>query len=215
MSAQYDLVVLDFDGTLVDTRNDIVNGVLASLADLDLPGRPVDEIAGFIGRGVENLVACSLPPGRADLQEEAEGRFRHHYGCCFTDTSRPYPGVRPVLAALRDCGLLLAVASNKPTTYISRLLEIYGLGRFLFAAVGGDAMARKKPDAWCLEEIGRSCGVPAHRSLMVGDMRYDIETGINAGTDTCGVLYGYGTKEELQGAGHLVSDFTGLLPLAG
>lgn len=210
-----DLVILDFDGTLVDTRDDIVEGINQALADLGMPRRPGPEIAGFIGRGVEHLAARSLPPDRDDLLQPMLDRFRARYEECFDRTARPYPGVRGALETFRRQGVLLAVASNKPSTYISRLLEKFGLGACFTAAVGGDLMVHKKPDPWCIVEIRRTCSVPAGRTLMVGDMRYDVETGINAGTVTCGVLYGYGSADDLRNAGahHLTSSFPELLTL--
>ena len=208
-----ELVVFDFDGTLVDTRNDIVYGANLALEDLGLPKRPGTEIAGFIGRGVENLASCCLPPDRNDLLAPMLERFRTRYESCYDMTSRPYPGVRQTLSALRRFGETLAVASNKPSTYVSRLLGKFGFGSFFAAAVGGDLMLRKKPDPWCIDAIRWACPVPAARTLMVGDMRYDVETGTNAGTVTCGVLYGYGSVEELQGADHMAERFADLLTL--
>jgi len=211
----FDLVILDFDGTLVDTRDDIVEGVNQALNDLGLPRRALPEIAAFIGRGVEHLTARSLPPDRDDLLQPMLERFRARYEECFDRNARPYPGVRSTLEAFRRRGILLAIASNKPSSYVSRLLGKFGLGACFAAAVGGDLMVRKKPDPWCIDEIRRSCSVAAGRTLMVGDMRYDIETGVNAGVRTCGVLYGYGSAEELRDAGahHLLEKFQELAAL--
>lgn len=211
----FDLVILDFDGTLVDTRDDIVEGINQALDDLGLPRRPLPEIAAFIGRGVEHLATRSLPPDRDDLLQPMLERFRAHYDECFDRSARLYPGVRATLEVLRRHGILLAIASNKPSTYVSRLLGKFGLGACFAAAVGGDLMVRKKPDPWCIDEIRRSCSVPAGRTLMVGDMRYDMETGVNAGVRACGVLYGYGSAEELRRAGaqHLLETFPKLAAL--
>lgn len=212
-----ELVILDFDGTLVDTREDIVSGVNQALEDLGLPRRPGPEIAGCIGRGVEYLAAGSLPPGRNDLQQPMLERFRARYEQCFDRTSRPYPGVSDGLTALRRQGLKLAVASNKPSRYLLKLLEIFQLSPLFISVIGGDDMERKKPDPWCIHRIGAQSGIPAERTLMAGDMVYDIETGVNAGTNTCGVLYGYGSEQELRDAGarHLVHSFSDLVTLVG
>jgi len=211
--AGIDLVVLDFDGTLADTRGDIITGVNLALEDLGLPCRPGPEISGFIGRGVENLARQCLPPEREDLLPKMLERFRERYRECFDRTSRPYTGVADGLLRLHRRGLTLAIASNKPTFYIDRLLETFGLDRLFIVVLGGDTMKRKKPDPWCIEHICRRSGVPQEKTLMVGDIRYDIETGVNAGIRTCGVRYGYGTAEELirAGAHTLVQEFPALV----
>lgn len=207
------LVVLDFDGTLADTRDDIVTGVNLALEDLGLPRRPCPEIAGFIGRGVEHLARQSLPPDRSDLLPRMLERFRIRYRECYDRTSRPYPGVAAGLQRLQHRGYTLAVASNKPSFYLDQLLDAFGLAALFSVVLGGDGMTRKKPHPWCIEEIHRRCGGTPGDTLMVGDMRYDMETGRNAGTRTCGVLHGYGTADELAryGADALVDDFTGLV----
>ncbi len=209
------LVVLDFDGTLVDTRDDIVDGVNQALEDLGLPRRPGPEIAAFIGRGVEHLLGRSLSRDSQHLLPRMLDRFRYHYDSCFDRTAKLYPGVPDTLKWFRNHGLLLAVASNKPSRYLVKLLEKFELQPFFVAVLGGDDMDRKKPDPWCIERICEQNRMSADRTLMVGDMRYDVETGVNAGTRTCGVLYGYGTAEELRaaGAGHLVETFPDLVPL--
>jgi len=210
-----ELVILDFDGTLVDTRDDIVAGVREALADLHQPAPPDPVIAGHIGRGVEHLAASCLPPDRQDLLQGMLERFRSRYGACFDRTSAPYPGVVHGLTLLRNNDRQLAVASNKPQYYIDRLLDRFYLRPFFRSVIGGDRMERKKPDPWSVKRICARCAVPPGASLMVGDMRYDIETGINAGMETCGVLYGYGSEDELRRAGahHLVSDFPALIDL--
>jgi phosphoglycolate phosphatase len=210
-----ELLILDFDGTLVDTRDDIVDGVNEALEDLGLPRRPASEIACCIGRGVEYLAAGCLPPGGTDLLQPMLERFRIRYEQCFDRTSRPYPGVVEGLNTLRQRGLQLAVASNKPSRYLLKLMEIYRLRPLFLSVIGGDEMERKKPDPWCIRRIGVQSGIQPERTLMAGDMVYDMETGVNAGTDTCGVLYGYGSEQELHDAGarHLVHSFTDLVAL--
>lgn len=209
------LVILDFDGTLVDTRDDIVDGINQALDDLGLPRRPGPEIAGFIGRGVETLVARSLPPGHEDLRLPMLERFRARYSNCFDHTARLYPGVPEVLETLRQRDVQLAVASNKPSLFLVKLLEKFDLRTRFMAVLGGDTMDHKKPDPWSVRHICTLSRVPPEQTLMVGDMRYDVETGVNAGTRTCGVLYGYGSAEELReaGADHLVPTFPDVLPL--
>ncbi len=209
------LVILDFDGTLVDTRDDIVDGINQALDDLGLPRRPGPEIAGFIGRGVETLAALSLPPGRDDLLLPMLERFRVRYGSCFDQTARLYPGVPEGLETMRQRDVQLAVASNKPSLFLVKLLEKFDLRSRFMAVLGGDSMDRKKPDPWSVRHICTLSRVPPEQTLMVGDMRYDVETGVNAGTRTCGVLYGYGSAEELRDAGadHLAPSFPDVLPL--
>lgn len=209
------LVILDFDGTLVDTRDDIVDGINQALDDLGLPRRPGPEIAGFIGRGVEILVARSLPPGHEDLRLPMLERFRARYSIIFDHTARLYPGVPESLETMRQRDVQLAVASNKPSLFLVKLLEKFDLRTRFMAVLGGDNMDHKKPDPWSVRHICTLSRVPPEQTLMVGDMRYDVETGVNAGARTCGVLYGYGSAEELRDAGadHLVTTFPDVLPL--
>jgi len=210
-----DLVILDFDGTIADTRQDMVDAVNLSLADLELPAREPDTVAGFIGRGVDKLLRQSLPADKPELLGEALKRFGYHYDQIYNKTTTLYSGVLQGLTNLAARDILLAVASNKPSRYLNLLLDEFNLRQLFSWVFGGDKMKEKKPHPWCIHEILAQSRCSASRTLMVGDMIYDMETGTAAGILNCGVTYGYGSEAELRRAGarFFVSSFDDLVYL--
>jgi len=187
-------VLVDLDGTLVDTAHDIVAAANRMLAGLDRPALPFDTVAGFIGRGVPNLVRRVLESagiaGRVEAAR-AEALFHRHYADVNGRLGPVFPGVAAGLAALRRAGYRLACVTNKPRALAAPLLAATGLAAHLEVLVGGDSIARMKPDP---EPLWHACGLldvdPAH-SVLVGDSPVDVAAARAAGIAVCLVRYGY------------------------
>ena len=191
-------VILDLDGTLVDTLGDFELALRSMLADLGVsPQAATREFIGHtVGKGSEWLVQQTLrhvglaADDRA-LFERALDRYQHHYGLINGQASVLFPGVPEGLDALRGLGLRMACLTNKPGRYARELLAQKGLDGAFDHVFGGDAFARKKPDPLPLIETCRALGHDPARTLMVGDSLNDAQAGHAAGCPVVLVSYGY------------------------
>src|SRR5262245_20407787 len=189
--ARYRHVCFDLDGTLVDSRADLVAAVNHVLADLGRPPMPAAVVQGFVGDGVRKLVERSLGPGApAALLEDALARFLGHYGRHLLDATIPYQGIPAVLDALRARAITLSVLTNKPEGMSRAILAGLSLERLFVAVVGGDTLPNRKPDPAGVEHLLRIGGGPREEMLLVGDSAIDVRTARAAGTAFCGVAWG-------------------------
>jgi len=174
-------IVFDLDGTLIDSRRDIAAAVNGMRAERDLPPLSVAEVRGMVGEGARALVRRALPPGtaKADL-EEALASYVARYAEVCLDTTRPYPGVLPMLAVLAQ-SFSLGVLSNKGEALSRRILAGLGLDRYLRELVGGDTLPTRKPNPGGLFLLADRLGIPASRLLLVGDSPIDEQTAAAAG----------------------------------
>lgn len=216
----YNCLLFDLDGTLVDSRWDLVNSVNLMLADFGLEPIAGHGVLGFVGEGIELLIERSLAfalgnqPGSAHVRE-ALHVYRSHYAVHLLDTTRTNPEVEATLDYFAH--LPKAVVTNKPVGLTRKLLEGLSLHGHFAAIIGGDSLSQRKPSAEPLLEAARLCGQPAARCLMVGDSRIDIEAGRAAGIDTCGYIPGFRGRDELEAAGAnlLIDCFSELRDLVG
>lgn len=208
---RYDLLVLDLDGTLLDSFADIHNAVNALLRSLDLEALPADDVRACIGRGVRHLLRCALErAGSVDTDPAALlGIYATLYERHGLEHTVPYPGVTNTLHALRARGCRLAVLSNKPEDASLRLLRHLGMDALFERVAGGDSFTEMKPSPLPLLTMIADLGVETSRTLMVGDSVYDIECARAAGVDACAVSYGFQPAEMLKALDpqYLVSAF--------
>lgn len=204
------LLAYDFDGTLVDTKEDIAFSVNRVREELGLPPLPPERIFGFIGRGVTHLVTRSLEGSGFDDLEQAIRLFRKHYRKHLLDRTRFYPQGPEVLSHFAD--RRQAILSNKPVEFIERILERLGERHRFAAVVGGDSVENKKPHPEGLLRLMEDQGVTPPDVLLIGDSPIDIETGKNAGVATCGATWGLTPPETLRAAGpdYLIDSLDGL-----
>jgi len=210
------LLIFDLDGTLIDSRLDLVHSVNAMLRHFERPELPDELIASYVGDGAPTLVrralgeAASEPELRAAL-EYFLGYYRLHK----LDHTVVYAGIPEVLARLagvqsesggqecpphtgfggRECPpharRLMAVLTNKPVNPSRDIVSALGLGDFFVRVYGGNSFATKKPDPLGVQTILEETGVAAAEAIMIGDSGIDVQTGRNAGVWTCGVTYGF------------------------
>ncbi len=196
--------IVDLDGTLVDTLDDFVAALGATLADFGLP--PLDRafVARTVGKGSEHLLRRALAEvgaeagASADLFDKAMARYQQHYRVVNGRHSRVYPGAAQGLARLRAHGLSLACVTNKPTTFARELLQAKGLAGHFSHVFGGDAFARRKPDPLPLLETCAALATEPRRTLMVGDSRNDAQAARAAGCPVVLVTYGYNHGEPVR-----------------
>jgi phosphoglycolate phosphatase len=190
------LAVLDLDGTLLDTLDDLAASVNAALAAVGLPPRPRAEIERFVGEGARLLLARAVAP-RLDLLEPALAAWWVHYRSNCLVHTRPFPGVP---ALLTRSGRRLAVHTNKPGSLARQILA--GLGLLdRFAIVTGGDEAPRKPDPAGTLEIMRRLGARPADTVFVGDSPTDVRTARAAGVRLVGVGWGFRPEAELRAAG--------------
>jgi phosphoglycolate phosphatase len=191
------LLVFDLDGTLIDSRLDLVHSINAMLRHIGRPELADDLIASYVGDGAPVLVRRAL--GDADTANEALFRaaleyFLGYYRLHKLDHTTVYEGIPEVLAALANSNGVqrqMAVLSNKPVNPSRDIVRALGLGEFFVRVYGGNSFPTKKPDPLGVRTILQETGVAAEEALMIGDSSNDVLTGRNAGLWTCGVTYGF------------------------
>lgn len=196
------LVVFDFDGTLADTWRDLAAALNRTLAEDGLPTFDGPEVKSWVGHGVLPLIARAVPDADPARLERLRARFFEHYEAGCLATTRLYEGVEACLAAC--AGAQLAVASNKPATFLVPMVERLGIARHFEAVLGGDSLPVRKPDPRVIEAVAARVRAPQRGSFetiwMVGDSAVDIETGRAAGARTIGCAWGLRGREELRDA---------------
>jgi phosphoglycolate phosphatase len=199
------LIGLDLDGTLEDSRTDMTAAVQRVRAVLGLAPRHDDAIRPWVNRGMEQLYrACfdDFLNGDDTRLAVVRERYEADYLANVVDETRLYPGIADALAQLADRGQL-AVITNKPERISHRLLEVLGVLKHFAAIIGGDSCAKGKPDPSVLREAAKRCGFVADRgrAVMIGDSAADVELGHAFGAATIWCAWGYadhpGVKPDL------------------
>lgn len=211
-------LLLDFDGTLVDTRLDMAEGVNRLLASLDLPPLPVDQVMSYVGRGARSLIRRSLdavdPQGRKGRGDNVLRSFLGHYKEVLLDNSAPYPGVLQGLQLLQEHGVPMAVVSNKPEEPLRTIMTGLKLHRFLPVVVGGDSAGVPKPDPAPLVHAATQLRVPLSTCIMVGDSDVDIQAACNAGIEGVWCCWGGVHPDRPDGPHKVASTFDEIVQLA-
>ena len=178
------LLIWDLDGTLVDSRADIVSAAQATLAELEQPPVSAAQVASYVGDGIGKLIERLLPAGSAVERAQCQEIFERHYaaGCC--QATAAYPGIHAALRDLTDAGWQHAVATNKAQAYTAPILQHCGLAPYFAAVRSGDA--QRKPDPWQLLDIVGELGAEVTTTWMIGDHHTDILAARAAG---CRVLF--------------------------
>lgn len=190
---QLRLIVFDLDGTLIDSRADLTQSVNATLRHFQRHELPEDVIASYIGDGAGMLIRRALgDPHAGPLLQDAIEYFLAYYREHKLDNTYVYPGVLPLLAALRKHPRQprMAVLSNKPVGPTRAICEALGLAEGMFRIYGGDSFETKKPDALGLETLLREAEATPQEAVMVGDSDIDVLAAKNAGTFSIGCSYG-------------------------
>src|SRR4030095_8892134 len=190
----YQCLLFDLDGTLVDSRADLINSVNLMLVEIGRETLPDTRVLKYVGEGARLLVERALRAGQngaapsCDVDRALE-IFRRHYREHLLDQTRVYPEVEQTLARLEH--IPKAVVTNKPYEFTMALLEGIGLLSCFEVVFGGDSLVERKPSPLMLIEAARRCGAQASECLMVGDSRVDVEAGRAAGMKTCGYIPGF------------------------
>ena len=209
-SRRFDLLVFDWDGTLMDSAAAITASLRAACRDLDLAVPSEEQARYVIGLGLHDAMSHILPGLDAALYPRVVERYRVHYLRLDAGTAL-FPGAAETIAALRDSGFLLAVATGKSRRGLDRALSATGLERYFHATRCADE-GPSKPHPGMLQGLMEGLGVENERTLMIGDTTHDMEMARAAGVPRLGVAYGAHAREALLGCEPLacVDDFESL-----
>jgi phosphoglycolate phosphatase len=189
-------VLVDLDGTLLDTAADLAAAVNRTHAELGLPPCELSAIATYVGKGLQMLVRRALAgslEGAVDeaLFQRAWPLFERHYAAESGRQTTVYPGAREGIDRLRGRGFRLACVTNKSERYTLDLLRDTGFGAAFEVVVSGDTVARKKPDPAPYLFACERLGVPTAEALVIGDSENDVRAARAAGCAVWCVPYGY------------------------
>jgi phosphoglycolate phosphatase len=186
------LLIFDLDGTLIDSKLDLVHSVNAARGLMNLPPISDELVSSYVGNGAPVLMRRALGPeaSEADVARGLEF-FLAYYRAHMLDHTRLYPGVKEALDRLRETGAKMAVLTNKPVRFSRSIVEGLGLTKHFFQVYGGNSFEQKKPDPIGIETLLRESGLAREGTIMVGDSGVDIQTARNAKVQACGVSYGF------------------------
>ncbi len=189
-----ELLIFDLDGTLIESKWDIATSVNLTLAELGLPQRPIEEIFGFVGDGVKQLLRLSVGESTRVTYDEVLRVFRGQYLAHCLDRTTFYPGIGEML--IHFAGKRKAVATNKAIEYTNVILQGLGADHFEYV-VGGDHGFGLKPEPGMLLHVMKELNVSPERTVLIGDSTNDINGGHNAGIRVCAVGYGMGNRTKM------------------
>lgn len=195
MPKRFELLVFDWDGTLMDSAGAIVASIQASCRDLGLPVPDRERASHVIGLGLKDALSYAvpeLPP--SDYGKLAE-RYRHHYLARDPDIEL-FPGMREMLAGLKQQGYLLAVATGKSRVGLDRVLEATQLKQYFDSSRCADE-THSKPNPAMLEELMQELLTEPEATLMIGDTAHDLQMALNAGVPALAVSYGAHPRDNL------------------
>ena len=196
------LIIFDFDGTLGDTRRNIVTTMQMTIRKMQLPSRTEAECAATIGLPLAGCFKAMFP----DIDEEIIPRCAETYRRIFNENLQSikpeaFPGVVKTLKTLKEQGFALTIASSRSRNSLKELTHDMGIADYISYLIGADDVKEAKPKPEPVLKTLTAMHFDASETLVVGDMAVDILMGSNAGTKTCGVTWGNGTREELKEAG--------------
>jgi len=199
-------LLLDLDGTLVDTVPDLSASLNRLMVSRGLKVFRAEEVAPMVGDGVARLVEKAFA-GRGLVPDAAAvADFSDDYTAHVAVGSRPYPGVAEALSGLAAEGFRMAVCTNKPAAAARALLDATGLLPFMAAVGAGDSFPVRKPDPRHLLATVEAAGGEGGRSLMVGDHANDVLAAKGAGTPCVFAAWGYGAPSMAEGAAAIAHD---------
>lgn len=194
------LVIFDLDGTLIDSRLDLVHSVNAALRHIGRPELPDDVIASYVGDGAPILIQRALGAEAVDttLLQQGLQFFLSYYREHKLDHTTLYPGIPETLASIQQPHATqngfrrkMAVLTNKPVVPSRAIVDALGLGPFFGQVYGGNSFPSKKPDPEGARRLLEENKFSPEQTVIVGDSHVDVETGRNAGLWTIGVSYGF------------------------
>ena len=200
------LLIFDFDGTLIDSVPDLADATNAMLTTLGKKPYPLDIIRNWVGNGSKMLVERALVGKVEVLEGELDKESVDHAEQVFFDAYKnisgsktiAYPDVDNGLRKLQAAGFELALVTNKPIRFVPKILQSFGWQDLFSEVLGGDSLPTKKPDPAPLLHVCNALNFNPAQAVMIGDSRNDILAGQNANMDTLGLSYGYNYGQDIR-----------------
>lgn len=187
-------LIFDLDGTLIDSKRDLIHSVNGMLQEIGREQLHEDTISGYIGHGAPQLVSRALGDSATEQERERALKFfLAYYEDHKMDSTCAYPGVPEALEQL--AAFPMAILTNKPVRISVRILEELSLAKYFSAVYGGNSFETKKPDPLGAQTILREFGAAPTEAILIGDSEVDIQTARNAGTLAAAVNYGFGNHD--------------------
>lgn len=200
------LLIFDFDGTLIDSVPDLADATNAMLTTLGKETYPLSIIRNWVGNGSRMLVERALLGKIEVLEGELPVEAADHAEQVFFDAYKnisgsktvAYPDVDSGLKRLKAAGYTLALVTNKPIRFVPKILQAFGWQDLFSEVLGGDSLAQKKPDPAPLLHVCEALNSTPAQAVMIGDSKNDILAGQNANMDTLGLSYGYNYGQDIR-----------------
>ena len=197
----YEAVIFDMDGTILDTLDDLTDSVNHSLNCYGFPTRSREEIRSFLGNGMVRLIHLSVPDNTPEEKEALVlEEHKRYYPMHSADKTRPYDGIPELIRALKAKGIKTAVVSNKRDENVKALTERYFSGLFDVSVGARDGVPRK-PAKDLVEIALKELNVEKLNAVYIGDSDVDVETAKNSGLDMITVLWGFRDRDVLEKCG--------------
>ncbi|MFZ6774976.1 phosphoglycolate phosphatase [Undibacterium sp. SXout7W] len=203
MSTSIKAVIIDLDGTMLDTAPDFLVAINLMRTDLSLAPLTLDQVTSMVGKGSENLIQKVLAVNfdQTDITlhfDRAMASYQQHYLTINGNHSNAYPGVFEGLESMRDQGLRMACVTNKPLAFAIPLMQKKGLYDYFELIYGGDSFPRKKPDPMPLQQVAQQFDLLPSQIMAIGDSSNDAIAARAAGCPVLTVPYGYNHGEAIQ-----------------
>lgn len=194
-------LLFDLDGTLTDPFPGITKCISHALNKLDMQSPPKETLRWCIGPPLKNSFAKLLGSEDDTLAEKAIVFYRERFGTVGLFENEVYEGIPEVLEGLQENGHMLYVATSKPAVYAARIIDHFGLHRYFKAIYGSELDGTRSDKTSLICHILESESITSSETVMIGDRKHDIIGAKENGVRGIGVLWGYGTKEELETSG--------------
>ncbi|WP_159023606.1 phosphoglycolate phosphatase [Formosa sp. L2A11] len=198
-----DLIIFDFDGTLINSIPDLTLAINKMLAYYNASPLTIQHVTPFIGNGAKPLVQRALEyamPDKKLTDAFFKEAFEIYLAAYKNETCKDtfmYPGVLETLKDLKKRGFKIVICTNKPYGFIAPILETLDIKQYFNSWIGEDSLAKKKPDALPLLHLVKQMETTIEKSVMVGDSKNDILAAQNANMESIGVSYGYNYNENI------------------
>ncbi len=216
--------MFDLDGTLIDSAPDLALALNNTLQSLEYETFSPNTIRSWVGNGAQMLVKRGLCGNReADQEIDPEllsdtlSRFLECYGQNLCVDTTTYPNVIETLFSLKAQGYRLVLVTNKPHAFIQPILERFGIAELFELCLGGDSLAKRKPDPMPLFHVCETLDICPSRCVMVGDSKNDIQAAAAANIHSIAVSYGYNYDEDIRfyEPDHVTHDFSEITAILG
>ena len=211
--AETKILILDFDGTLGDTVGVIVQTMQATIRELGLPARTDRECASMIGLRLVDIPSVLFPECDLDGEVYAQTYRRLFHIYDIEGAVVLYPNVIETLTELKNRGYVLTIASSRSRASLNNYINDLGISPIISYVLGADDVVEGKPNPEPVIRTLEHFGFKPEEAIVVGDTVFDVEMGLNAGTKTCGVTYGNGSRESISAADWIIDDFAQLLEI--